>query len=232
MRVRKRHAVEALTMSSERRKEPAEITHPTEFDELFGRAYPNPDRVGCPWRADLTALARRQRPIGDPAYDHIKECSPCYLEGRAIQEADARRRRILTWAAAAVLAIAAGTGGWMLTNGRSPVDNEIHAQLDLRPYAIMRGESQNTERPSLRLPRGRVLLTLLLTTGSEPGTYEVDIRDSTTVSRASARGEADLRNRVTTLDVIVATGSLSPGAYQLAVRRDGAVWQEFPLRIE
>ena len=219
-------------MSSDKRKEPAEITHPTEFDELFGRAYPNPDRVGCPSRADLIALARRQRPIGDPAYDHIKECSPCYLEGRAIQEADASRRRILTWAATAVLAIAAGTGGWMLTKGGDPVATEIHAELDLRPYAIMRGESQTADRPPLQLPRGQVLLTLFLPTGSEPAPYEVEVRDSNAVSKASARGEARVQNQVTVLALTVSTGSLSPGAYQLAVRRAGDRWQEFPLRVD
>ena len=219
-------------MSSDQREGPTQLAHPTEFDELFGRGYPNPDRVGCPSRSDLIALARRKRPIGDPAYDHIKECSPCYLEGRAIQEADARRRRVLTWAAAAVLAVATGTGAWMLTRGSSLTDAEIQAQLDLRPFAIMRGESQTTERPSLHLPRGRLFLTLLLPTGSEPGTYDVEIRDSGTGSRVSARGEADLRNHVTMLDVAIATGSLSPGGYQLAVRRADAGWQEFPLRIE
>jgi hypothetical protein len=77
-----------------------------------------------------------------------------------------------------------------------------------------------------------VLLTLLLPTGSEPGPYDVEIRDSSAEPRASARGEADLRNQVTTLDITVATSSLSAGAYQLAVRRAGEGWQEFPLRIE
>ena len=232
MRVGKRRVVEALTMSIDRRKEPAEIAHPSEFDELFGRGYPNPDRVGCPSQATLIALARRQRPIGDAAYDHIKECSPCYLEGRAIQEADARRRRILTWATAAVFAIAVGTGGWMLTNGRAPVDAEVQAQLDLRPFAIVRGESQTAERPSLQIPRGRVRLTLLLPAGSEPGPYEIEIRDREAVSRASGRGDAAIRNQVTTLHVAVATGSLSGGGYRLAIRHDGDRWQELPLRIE
>lgn len=221
-------------MSSDRREGPSQLVHPTEFDEVFGRGYPNPDRVGCPPREVLVSLARRERPIGDPAYDHIKECSPCYLEGRAIQEADAlqHRRRMLTWAAAAVVALAAGTGAWILTARSSSVDTQFQAQLDLRPYAIMRGESQTTERPPLHLPRGRVLLTLLLPTGSEPGAYELQIRDSGGAPKTSARGDAELRNQITTLDATVATGSLSPGTYQLAMRRFGDGWQEFPLRIE
>ena len=177
-------------MSSDRREGHAQLAHPTQADEVFGRGYPNPERVGCPPREVLISLARRERPIGDPAYDHIKECSPCYLEGRAIQEADAlrHRQRLLTWAAAAVLALAVGAGAWMFTRGGGAADTEIQAQLDLRPYAIMRGESKTTDRPPLQLQRGRVLLTLLLPTGSEPGPYEVEIRDSGAVSRASARG--------------------------------------------
>jgi hypothetical protein len=130
------------------------------------------------------------------------------------------------------VALAAGTGAWILTTGSSGVDDEFQAQLDLRPYAIMRGETPTMERPPLQLPRGRVSLTLMLPTGSEPGPYDVEIRDSSAASRASARGDADLRNQVTTLDVTVATGSLSQGAYQLAVRHVGDQWQQFPLRIE
>jgi hypothetical protein len=217
-------------MSSDRQDHEGHLKHPTEFDELFGRAYPNPNRVGCPPRADLIALARRERPLGDPAYDHLKECSPCYLEGRAIQEADAGRRRILAWAAAAVAAVLAGTGALIFTNGGAS-DTQIRAQLDLRPHAIMRGEPQ-TDRPPLTLPRGRVSLTVLLPTGSDPGTYDVEIRDSNATPKVVAVGRAELRNRITTVDVEVPTGSLSPGAYQLAIRQRGAGWQEFPLRIE
>ena len=220
-------------MSSDRRERPAQLAHPTEFDEVFGRGYPNPNRVGCPPREVLVSLARRERPIGDPAYNHIKECSPCYLEGRAIQEADAlhRQRRILTWAAAAVLALAAGSGAWMLTRGSGAVDVEMRAQLDLRPYAITRGEPQ-PDLPALVMPRADLLLTLLLPTGSEPGLYEVEIRDSNATPRASARGNAELRNYVSTLEVAVRLGELSPGMYSLAVRRDGTEWQQFPVRLE
>lgn len=42
----------------------------------------------------------------------------------------------------------------------------------------------------------RVLLTLLLPTGSEPGSYEVEIWDSGAAPQVSVRGHADLRNYV------------------------------------
>ena len=223
-------------MSSDRREGRAQLAHPTEADELFGRAYPNPDRVGCPSREDLIALARRERPIGDSAYNHLKECSPCYLEGRAIQEADALRyrRRILTWAAAAALIVSTGSAAWFLTTREAGVASggiPLRAQLDLRPYAITRGEPQR-DLPPLAVPRADLILTLLLPTGSEPGSYEVEIKDSNARVRASARGDAELQNYVSTLEVAVNLGELSSGAYTLAVRRDGTEWQQFPLRLE
>jgi hypothetical protein len=68
-------------------------------------------------------------------------------------------------------------------------------------------------------------------TWSGPGPYEVEIRASDAVARTSARGNADFRNRITTLDISISTGSLSPGAYEFAVRRTGEGWQLFPMQI-
>lgn len=57
-----------------------------EIDEVLGRANPNPKREGCPARDVLIALSRRERPIGDPSYEHLVRCSPCYREVRALQQ--------------------------------------------------------------------------------------------------------------------------------------------------
>jgi hypothetical protein len=50
--------------------------------------------------------------------------------------------------------------------------------------------------------------------------------------KALAQGDADLRNQVTTLEVALDLGALSPGAYQIAVRRHGEDWQLFPVRAQ
>jgi len=76
------------------------------MDLLFGRAHPNPTRVGCPPPELLNSLARRELPIDDPAYDHFAKCSPCYQELRTLQQgraAAARKRVWWTTAAAAVV---------------------------------------------------------------------------------------------------------------------------------
>jgi hypothetical protein len=221
-------------MSSQRRDELPRLKRPDEIDDVFGRANPNPDRIGCPPRDVLVALARRERPIGDPAYDHLSECSPCYLEVRGLKEAaDLQRRRVLTWAAAAAgLVLATGSAGWFWVNRSSGGDlAEIRTQVDLRPYALMRGETPQGDRPPLVLPRATVRLTLLLPTGSEPGPYQVEIRESSAV-KASAHGDASLRNQITTLEVALDLASLAPGAYQISVRHRGEDWQLFPCRIE
>ena len=205
-----------------------------EIDELFGRANPNPDRIGCPGRDVLIALARKQRPIGDPAYEHLAKCSPCYHEVRSIQEADRRRRRQqLVWAAsAAVILVAAGIT-WMLLAGpgrRGAGGTELRAQLDLRPYALTRG-AQRSQLPPLSLPSGRTSVTILLPTGSEPGKYEVQVLDSQLASKASTVGDATLRDHVTTLQTTLALDGIAPGSYQLAVRRNAEEWQLFPMQV-
>lgn len=49
-----------------------------DIDEVLSYANPNPTREGCPPEEVLAALARRERPLGDPAYEHLTRCSPCY----------------------------------------------------------------------------------------------------------------------------------------------------------
>jgi hypothetical protein len=58
-----------------------------EIGVVLGGANPNPGRDGCPPRRLLIELARRDRSISDPWYDHLSECSPCYREVRAFQQA-------------------------------------------------------------------------------------------------------------------------------------------------
>src|SRR3954453_23255294 len=103
-------------MSRDRNNELPRLKRADEIDQVFGRANPNPDRVGCPPHDVLVALARRQRPIEDPAYDHLSKCSPCYVEVRALQAtlAVARRTRVVAWAAAAALFLATAGIVWFV----------------------------------------------------------------------------------------------------------------------
>ncbi len=228
------------------RPDPTDFRIENEMDLLFGRAHPNPAREGCPPPELLRRLARRELPIGDPAYDHFAKCSPCYKELRTLQQAEAarlstaRRRRTML-AAAAVVALAIG-GTWFILRptGRSaqapaPAPSaEAAAQsarLDLRPLAVTRSEDRKVDAAPLEVPRGRVNATILLPIGASPGVYEIRILDKDLTARATSRGSADIRDFVTTLETGIDASALEPGDYQLTLRREGGEWQMFPLRV-
>jgi hypothetical protein len=70
-----------------RRTDPPTFLPENEIDLVLGGANPNHERVGCPPQFVLSELARRERSMSDPWYEHIFECSPCFREVRALQQA-------------------------------------------------------------------------------------------------------------------------------------------------
>ena len=60
-----------------------------DIDRVLANANPNPKRVGCLTRELLASLAARRQPLNAPGYEHLLECSECYREFRALQQADA-----------------------------------------------------------------------------------------------------------------------------------------------
>jgi hypothetical protein len=227
------------------RPDPTDFRIENEMDLLFGRAHPNPAREGCPPPELLRRLARRELPIGDPAYDHFAKCSPCYKELRTLQQMDAARlaavakRRQMMIAAAAVLAVAIA-GSWFVLRRADHADRVAQpstptasqtARLDLRPLAVTRSEDRKPETLPLEVPRGRVNATILLPVGASAGAYEVRILDRDLRARATARGSAEIRNYITTLEAAIDVTGLEPGEYQLTLRREGGEWQMFPLRV-
>jgi hypothetical protein len=56
------------------------------FQDLALKAYPNPERIGCPGREILAEIARCEPPSVHPAYEeHVSRCSPCLAEMLDIQ---------------------------------------------------------------------------------------------------------------------------------------------------
>jgi hypothetical protein len=51
------------------------------FDRTVHEDHPNPQRVGCPGRPALTALARESSTLrSDSILEHIRNCSACLEE--------------------------------------------------------------------------------------------------------------------------------------------------------
>lgn len=220
-----------------------------DIDEVLSRANPNLERVGCPPRDTLIGLARRAQPLGDPAYEHLVKCSPCYREFRALQEEHAPRQAASPvpgshrgWmAAVAVAVLVAGLGGvWFFINRpaapeTSPVSEtrtgELRTELDLRKFAVTRSDQASPEATPVLLPIGIVDLTLLLPVGSEPGAYDIQVLDSDLKSRASARAVGEIRDFVTTVRATLDLRDVPSGTYQLAIRREGDDWRMFPAHL-
>ena len=225
--------------------------HPEdEIDEVFSRGNPNPTRTGCPPHDVLIAAAGKKLPIGDPAYEHLGKCSPCYQEFRRIQQSQRQtvRRSLSVRAAslavaAAIVLIVAGAL-WLLRTGQptvapSPSSTPLTVtavaqplQVDLRNYSVSRTDQQGPRREPVRLRRASLNLTILLPVGSEAGHYDLQVLDSGLRSRASATGQAEIKNFVTTLQATMDLRSLAPGAYQLALRHDGDDWRLFPALVQ
>jgi hypothetical protein len=220
-----------------------------DIDEVFSRANPNPNRVGCPPKETLVRLARREQPIGDPAYEHLAKCSPCFKEFRALQAQFANtvavprrpNRRLMVAGLAASLALAVAAG-WRFTrdvgsppspqNALTTSSTDLRAEVDLRRFTVLRSEQAPTDVEPVSLPAGIVDLTLLLPVGSEPGTYDVQVLDSDLRSQTDATGTGAIENFVTTLRVRADLGRLRPGRYHLAVRRQGDSWRMFPAVVK
>ena len=247
---------------AQRPPSPDAVVFGDDLDEVLGRANPNPDRIGCPPRDTLVELARRTRPMDDPAYQHLLKCSPCYREVRALQAqagAPARTSRVgpaawMALAAALILLVLGGGVLWQRT-GQPPapvtpvvarneppvatppptsmVTPPVRTELDLRKFSVFRsGEAQSPPQEVVTLPAGLVDLTLLLPVGSEPGAYEVQLLDSDLKSIAGGRGTGEVRNFVTTVRVSLDLTKAPKGSHQLAVRRQDDQWRLFAARLE
>jgi len=202
-----------------------------ELDYLFANASPNPNREGCPSRDELVRVSRLETPIGDVVYTHILRCSPCFREMRALQQAGATkwRRRIWAVAAAAAVALVVGASWWMAGSSRDA--SLVAITIDLRPFAVMRGDTQSPPPAPVVIPRARLDATIVLPLGTEAGNYEVQLRDDRVSVRAAATGAATLADSVTSLRAPLDTTVVPAGSYRLEVRRIDGEWQHFPANV-
>jgi len=217
-----------------RLQEMLELSDDALLDTMYSSVEPNPDRLGCPPREALRALAVRQRPLSDPLWDHVMECAPCRVDvremgrGRVIKPVQSPTRSF-SLIAAAVVVLGIGLGVWMLTRGAG---TPTTITGDLRQYALMRLDRAQLSEPAFDLPPRLIQLTLVLSNGLEPGAYDVEVRGAGGSAIATASGHATLQDFITRLSVEIDLRSAPRGTCQLGIRRTGEDWQLFPVRIE
>jgi hypothetical protein len=232
----KEKAAHAPSRSPEqyRLQEMLELSDDALLDTIYSSVEANPDRVGCPPREALRELAVRKRPLSDPLWDHVMECAPCRTDVREMGRGRAvTPKRSLTRSvgllAAAVLVLGIGLALWTLTRrGGTPAS----ITGDLRPYASLRSDRPQPSKPAFDLPPRLVRLTLVLPNGSEPGTYDIEVRGAGGRAVASASGHATLQDFITRLESHIDLRKAPHGPSQLAIRRTGEDWQVFPVQVQ
>ena len=212
------------------------------------RAYPNPDRVGCPGRQLLESLAQRRSSPADHMQDvdHIGTCSPCFVEYQAIRRAWKRRRMAFAATGVAAAVVVAVFSGIFLFGDRpapapkppaikpAEIAKEIRQKrvIDLRPYERYRGEGRADARRPVILERAMLDLTIQLPIGSEEGKYLFALIDSSGIRRLETSGDAVIKNYITTAEAPFDLRGLSPGPFTLTVRRVGQVEPvTYPIEI-
>ena len=203
------------------------------FRQAIIRAYPNPDRIGCPPPDALEGMARRTVPMGQTEQDHIFHCSPCFSTYLDIRNQIRRQHAVRVagvWAVAAMLVAALSYTGYRVLS--TPVPQQFTTAVNMQEHPVFRGIHQAATHPSpFVFPRGIVHLALTLPLASEPGVYQVQVcRDEQTAPLLATSGQAVLRSDGSTLlKVDLDTYKLRPGKYALGFRKNDADWSYSPL---
>jgi hypothetical protein len=206
--------------------------------------FPNPERCGCPDPEAVRSLAQRRIPLpqtGD-LVDHIATCAPCFDAYTRL-----RRRRRIIWVGAPILAVViclVALALWLshraaLVPSRQqllanlPPISVRQATIDYRETSPTRSAGpQDRAEETLQLPRAVLDLTILLPLGTEDGEYSVELRTSESNAVFRATGPAKWDGHAVTLATRVDLRQLTPGAYTLALRKDGSSWRTYRVVVE
>jgi len=207
--------------------------------------FPNPERLGCPGRGVLEAMARRRQsfPDAEDVIDHVATCAPCFDE-----YASSRRRHrfrvvsrvALVCAASLVLTIAV----WrrvdpeLVSVRKTPAatfaEPTLTAMLDFRKWTAERsGRSHvpaGVEIPHLR--RALTAMAIKLPIGTEDGAYSVQVRDRLDQTVVEAAGNAKWDGSAEVLTATVNLRGLRAGEYVLAIGNNSSSWRRYPVRLE
>jgi len=227
------------------------------IEELLLRAYPNPERKGCPSSEVIRALANKAVPPDDPAWQHIWKCSPCFVQfkelrdARRLNERAVRRKRNVYWAAAAAIilvCIGAALAAFFLNRPKpAPQQGSIiqtarqtpaypAAVLNLEGVSTTRSAEKNTSSGQVEiqtLPRRTVDLTVYLPRGSEDGQYQLEFLNARDEVLLSSTAQAVITRGLTEFSTLLDLTKIAPGTYTVRSRRlpDGT-WRVSSVTVQ
>jgi hypothetical protein len=193
--------------------------------------FPNPERVGCPGREVVAAIAAHRMPLSqaESYLDHLTSCSACYRDFLQLQVEHGRRRAQMIFAVAASVLIVVGLATWAIL--RPHGQQVARAVVDLRDRSMARGTETPAFEPPLDVPRNASYLDIYLPLGSSEGSYDVriiSIRDELIFTGTS---DAKLERGLTLLPVDLKAPLQNRDSFILEVRKHGGEWVSFSLRV-
>ena len=227
------------------------------IEELLLRAYPNPERKGCPGPEVIRALASKAVPPEDAAWEHIWKCSPCFAEFKELRDARRRneravrrKRNIYSAAAAAIILVCIGAAlaAFFLNRPRAvrqqgaiaekPAKTPAYpaAVLNLEGVSTTRSAEKNTGRGPVQiqtLPRRAVDLTVYLPRGSEDGQYQLEFLNGRDEVLLSSTAQAVIARGLTEFSTPLDLTKFASGTYTVRSRRlpDGA-WRVSSISVQ
>jgi hypothetical protein len=201
---------------------------------VLSKDFPNPERVGCPSRDLLKALASRQLSLAEaePWMDHLGKCTPCFRDYMELRRLGERRRKLTYLGIAGVVVVACvALWGWRYRQQRV-ITAHNHIVADMRDRLVLRGE-QGPGKGPLEFQRGFDDVSFYLPEGSRAGTYDVAIFHQEPVKPlTSATGTATIENGTTTLKVTLDLSRIEPGYYLVGIRLPDTEWSYCPLIVK
>jgi hypothetical protein len=232
---------------------------------VFRTGHPNPERVGCPaFAKDIKALAWHRNLDQDLSgvLEHIRRCSPCYLDHRKYlgeYKAQQRFRKVLI-AAASVLFLFVGisllvqrtggqrTAGTATTTGTQEsvksgksdktTVNDVAIATDLSPRQRATLNLESALRGKLKtvqplvLPRGKLTLSIQLPLGAREGEYKARVFSDIQSIEGEGTTRIDHENVPTLTINDFDTSRLPPGKYHLGIKRGLSEWTEFFVQVK
>jgi hypothetical protein len=201
---------------------------------VLAKDFPNPERVGCPSRDLLRALASRQLSLAEaePWMDHLGKCSPCFRDYTELRRLIERRRKLTYLGIAAVIVMACvALWGWR-SRQQAVITAHNHIVADMRNRLVLRGD-QGPGKGPLVFDRGFDDVSFYLPEGSRAGTYEVAIfREEPGEPLTIATGTATIENGTTAMNVTLDLSRIPPGYYLVGIRLPGTDWGYSPLIVK
>jgi len=201
---------------------------------VLSKEFPNPERIGCPSRDLLRALAARKLSLteAEPWMDHFAHCTPCFRDYTDLRKLIERRRKLSYLGMAAVVIIACAVAWGLYSRRQGVVTTHNYIVADMRNHLLLRGDHGPGKGP-LVFDRGFDDVSFYLPEGSRAGTYDVAIfHEEPTAPLVSATGAATMENDKTVIKVSLDLSRIAAGYYLVGIRLPGNDWSYSPLVLK